>query len=116
MRKGASKYELPLIEIQWVDAETTYGWENIDESDHELPIVTTVGFLIKHTVDQNGNGVYVVASTYGDGGAATNSRIKIPKGMVVKETYLYMPKMARETAKAIKNQLKKLSEESSLSD
>ena len=42
MRKGASKYELPLIEIQWVDAETTYGWENIDESDHELPIVTTV--------------------------------------------------------------------------
>ena len=90
MRKITTKYDLPLVEIQWVDAETDYGWESVSELDHELPVVVTVGFLVKHSTDKNGHGVYIIASSYGSG--ACNSRIKIPKGMVVKETVLYMPR------------------------
>lgn len=92
------KYDYPLIELTWVDAETQHGWENDEEVDHELPYVTTVGFLIKHTVDSRGHGVYVVASSVGGGNS--NSRIKVPKNMVVKEQYLYQPRKSKTKEEA----------------
>jgi hypothetical protein len=84
------KYDYPLVSVQWTDAETTYGWESNEETDDELPIVTTVGFLIKDTVDANGHGLLVIAST--TGGSMTNSRIKVPKNMIVSTHFLYQPK------------------------
>ena len=104
-----AKYEKPLIEIKWVDAETTYGWENDEEVDHELPIVTTVGFVIKHTVDSRGHGVYIIASTIG--GGSCNSRIKIPKNMVVSEKYLYKPRGKGDETKKEKEVNDKVVEE-----
>ena len=68
------KYKHPLVEIIWVDAETTHGWEESNEADITLPLATTVGFLIRETDDG-----YLVASTYSD--TSSNARIKIPKGM-----------------------------------
>lgn len=70
-----SKYKHPLVELLWVDAETTHGWEEHMEADVLLPTAITVGFLIRETDD-----AYLVASTYSD--SATNARIKVPKGMV----------------------------------
>lgn len=71
------KYPFPLVEVQWKDAQTTHGWESEDEHVFEVPVVTTIGFLIK----ENEDGL-VIASTVGSD-KTHNSRITIPKGMVV---------------------------------
>ena len=68
------KYKHPLVEVLWIDAETTHGWEESKEADIILPEATTVGFLIRETED-----AYLIASTYSD--TSSNGRIKIPKGM-----------------------------------
>lgn len=70
-----SKYNHQLVEIIWVDAETSHGWEEHAEANATLPTAITIGFLIRETED-----AYLVASTYSD--TASNARIKIPKGMV----------------------------------
>mgnify|MGYP006282708227 CR=1 FL=1 len=115
MAANRMKYDYPLIELTWVDAETQHGWEGDDEVDHELPYVTTVGFLIKHTIDSRGHGVYVIASTVGGGNS--NSRIKVPKNMVVAEKYLYIPRKAKkeeeELNKKVVEQLLQLADEKS---
>lgn len=74
-----TKYKYPLVEIVWVDAETEHGWEDINEASN-LPLATTIGFLIKDQVDIHGHEMYLIASTYSD--VQTNGRFKIPKGMV----------------------------------
>lgn len=64
-----------LVEIKWLDAETSHGWEeDVDASN--VP-VTTVGFLV-YKDERN----VVIASTVSD--KQHNSRIKIPKGMIRK--------------------------------
>lgn len=73
------KYKYPLVEVVWVDAETEHGWEEVDE-EANLPLATTIGFLIKDQADKNGNEMLLIASTYADN--ATNGRFKIPKGMI----------------------------------
>lgn len=79
------KYKYPLVEVEWIDAETEHGWEEV-EFPTELPIVTTIGFLIKEGKDKNDNEYLLIASTYSDG--QTNGRFKVPKGMVKKITIL----------------------------
>jgi len=73
------RYKYPLVEIQWVDAETEHGWEEV-EDDSTLPVATTIGFLIKDRPDKNGHDMLLIASTYAD--TQTNGRFKIPKSMV----------------------------------
>ena len=73
MRKP--KFIRPVIVIEWIDAETGHGWEEDNEVDVVLPIATTIGFLLKETED-----AFIVASTVS--GTSSNSRIKVPKGMV----------------------------------
>lgn len=68
-------YKHPLVEIQWIDAETDHGWEEDHEVEVELPIAVTIGFLVRETDD-----AFLIASTYS--GTSTNARIKIPKGMI----------------------------------
>ena len=106
MRKITTKYDYPLVELQWTDAETDHGWEQDTATDHELPVVTTVGFLIKQTVDSQGHGVYVLASTIG--GGSCNSRIKIPQGMVVEEKFLYQPKSYKSLNKKVVDEITSL--------
>ena len=70
-----NKYELPLVEVVWLDAETTHGWEGTEETDmNEVP-VTTIGFLVAHN-----HSCIVIASSIAT--SVNNSRIKIPIGMV----------------------------------
>lgn len=75
MRKP--KYPFPLIELKWKDAQTGHGWEEAEDVDLDIPIVTTVGFLIK----ENEHAI-MVASSVGDD-KHNNARILIPMGMVV---------------------------------
>lgn len=73
-----NKYPLPLCEVVWHDAVTTYGWEENDEADTNEELVTTIGFVVargEHTV--------IVSSTIDkEHGTQNNSRIKIPTGMI----------------------------------
>lgn len=71
------KYPFPLVEIKWRDAQTSHGWEHMEEVELEVPVVTTVGFLVKE--DEH---AIMVASSVGDD-KHTNARMLIPTGMVV---------------------------------
>lgn len=70
------KYPFPLVEVEWEDAESSQGWEGVEESNHEAAMVITVGFLI-HQTDK----ILHIASTV-DTAKNTNARLKIPVGMV----------------------------------
>lgn len=84
MRRVKRKYPYPLVEVQWLDAETSHGWETVAETvPLEIPVVTTIGFLI----EDNDIGIRI-ASTIGLD-KSHNSRITIPKGMVLNITILY---------------------------
>ena len=77
MASKRTKYPYPLVEIQWLDAETSHGWETVAEKiPLVVPVVTTVGFLIEESED-----AVRVASTIGDD-KSHNARITIPRGMV----------------------------------
>ena len=74
-----AKFGKPLVMVEWLDAETTYGWESDDEVNSDPAPAITVGFLVKRTED-----LIVIASTIDSThGTTNNSRIKIPIGMVV---------------------------------
>lgn len=72
---GKMKYDHKLVEVFWLDAETSYGWEEIKETDLDPALCVTVGFLISFDKYH-----IVVASTYAH--SSCNSRIKIPVGMI----------------------------------
>ena len=72
------KYDKPLVEIIWMDAETTHGWELDDDVDSEQVPIVTVGFLITKA-----DHVVVIASSIDKAtGGQSNSRIKIPIAMI----------------------------------
>jgi len=66
----------PLVQVEWLDAQTSHGWEAEGEVDQEVPLVTTVGFLIIENEH-----LLCLASTVGKD-RSHNSRITIPVGMV----------------------------------
>lgn len=76
------KYPYPLVKMEWIDAETTLGWESEGENKPTVPLVVTVGFLVFETDD-----LVSIASTVGDD-RSHNSRINIPKGMIKARTVL----------------------------
>lgn len=76
------KYPFPLVEIKWRDAQTSHGWDHADDVDLEVPVVTTIGFLVKE--DEH---ALMVASSVGDD-KHTNARMLIPIGMVVSRKVL----------------------------
>ena len=89
-----NKYPLPLCEVVWHDAATTFGWEENEEADTREELVTTIGFIVakgEHTI--------IIASTIDkESGNQNNSRIKIPIGMVqtIKELNVTYKKPKKE--------------------
>jgi hypothetical protein len=71
------KYPFPLVEVVWTDAQTSHGWESEEETEIDIPIVTTVGFLIKETE----SGVRIASTIGAD--KSHNSRMDIPAKMIV---------------------------------
>ena len=72
------KFKQPLVAIIWHDAATDHGWEPNDIVDTSDDLMITVGFLIA-----KGENNIVIASSIDEGsGGMSNSRIKIPIGMV----------------------------------
>lgn len=76
------KQPFPIVQVIWTDAETSQGWEHMDEEKPTVPEVVTVGFLVKES-----DSVVLVASTIGHD-RSHNSRISIPKGMIKSVTVL----------------------------
>lgn len=72
------KYTNPVVEVIWHDATTTFGWEEKEDVAVDEEICITIGFLIK-----KGDNVVVISSTIDNSdGNQSNSRIKIPTGMI----------------------------------
>jgi len=89
-----NKYPLPLCEVVWHDALTTYGWEDNEEADTNEELMTTIGFIVAR-----GENTIIIASTIdNDGGKMNNSRIKIPVGMIktIKEVNVSYKKPKKE--------------------
>lgn len=89
------KYDKSLVEVVWLDAETTHGWETDDETDLEQVPIVTIGFLIA-----KGEHIVVVASSIDKTtGTNNNSRIKIPIAMIesVKELNVSYKKARKDT-------------------
>jgi len=88
------KYPIPLAEIVWHDAATTYGWELHDDVDTEEELMITIGFIIA-----KGKSTIVVASSIDkEHHAQSNSRIKIPIAMIqsIKELNVNYKKEKKE--------------------
>lgn len=77
MATRRQKFPFPLIQVEWKDAQTGHGWEHEEDLSIEIPVVITVGFLIK----ENDDGVLIASSVGTD--RHSNARIVIPKGMIV---------------------------------
>lgn len=72
------KYSNPLVEILWHDALTTFGWEHEDEIDTSEELMTTIGFVVA----KGDHTIIVASSVDNETGKLSNSRIKIPVGMI----------------------------------
>ena len=75
----------PIVIITWIDAETTHGWQDNSDTDTSHTEVLTIGFLISE--DEKS---VVVASSVSD--TSNNSRMKIPRGMILSMTEIAAPK------------------------
>lgn len=69
------KFDYPLVECVWLDAETSFGWENVEDTDLSLAEAITVGFLLA----RNEHYLSIASTT---SGGTCNSRIKIPIRMI----------------------------------
>ena len=90
------KHLYPLVEVFWLDAETSYGWEEIPDTDLNPVLAVTVGFLV------NKNEHYIaIASTYSEG--SCNSRIKIPVGMVQSMSEIKPTKIKKNPSESLQS-------------
>jgi len=74
----ADKFGLPLVIVEWHDAATGHGWETIEEVDTKEELMITVGFV----VGKGENTIVIASSIDKEQHGQSNSRIKIPLGMI----------------------------------
>lgn len=75
------KYLFPLVEVYWDDAATAHGWDEAPKTI-KPQVALTVGFLVAESEDH-----LIIASSIDDLGM-TNSRIQIPKKMIIRSKLL----------------------------
>jgi hypothetical protein len=79
------KYSIELIEWHDAHADDTEGWvtgADLTDSDY---LVRSVGYVVKETANN-----VTLAMDVGDEDY-TNSRARVPKGMIIKRTVLWKP-------------------------
>lgn len=86
------KYDYPLVECLWLDAETSFGWEDVADADLSLAEAITVGFLLA----KNEHYLSIASTT---SGGTCNSRIKIPIKMIQTLTELKVSKTKQNPLK-----------------
>lgn len=72
-----------IIFLEWIDAESEVGWDDVDHFSSDLNTVFTVGFLVYEDKQK-----YVVATSYDPINEHYNCVIKIPRAWVVKKRIL----------------------------
>jgi len=73
---------LPIVLIEWIDAENSSGWETIEDAiGHNCPTIHSAGFLLKESKSHT-----TLAVTVGEPDAC--GVMRIPRGMIVKKTTL----------------------------
>jgi hypothetical protein len=74
-----------IIYLEWYDAETEDAWACMNETkkDAELPVIKTVGFLIKKTSD-----LYIVSASIDEKNLQVCQTIKIPTRWVKTKKFI----------------------------
>jgi hypothetical protein len=74
-----------VIYLEWYDAETNDDWTSLDDTkeDHHLPVIKTVGFLVKKTKD-----LFIVSCSIDEKNSMAAQTIKIPTRWVKSKKYL----------------------------
>jgi len=67
----------PLVIVEWDDAETFIGWEELPKELHVARVIT-VGFLAMESEKH-----ILLIGSYEPEGKETNDRMQIPKGMII---------------------------------
>lgn len=67
----------PLLVVEWDDAETNLGWEEVPEELNPARVITA-GFLVLETERH-----ILLVGSYEPDGKHTNERMQIPKGMII---------------------------------
>lgn len=78
-----SKLSEPIVYIKWSDCESSDPWDDKEEFTGELPIINSIGFLIKETKTS-----YVIAMSIDPKNEQICLVKTIPKGMIVSIHYL----------------------------
>ena len=79
---------LPLELIEWRDAGGEGGgWLHPNDVDDENPIIRSIGWVVKETQ----NNVTLAMDLADDGD--TNTRGRIPKGMIIRRININLPEM-----------------------
>lgn len=74
----ALKFPVNLVEVVWHDACTDSGWETHDKTNITEELMITIGFLVARSE----NVVIIASSLDQESHLMSNSRIKIPVGMI----------------------------------
>ena len=71
---------LEIYLVKWVDAESIDEWTSQSDIDHDLPMIESVGFLVKKT-----KALVTLALNYDTANDSFSCIMKIPTGMIQKE-------------------------------
>ncbi len=74
----ALKFPVNLVEVVWHDACTDSGWETHDKTNITEELMVTIGFLVARSE----NVIIIASSLDQESHLMSNSRIKIPVGMI----------------------------------
>lgn len=77
-----SNYHYKIVEVFWLDAESSSGWESHMDDKYTPPLICTVGFLIH----ENESSITISSTAGMDGGS--NARMHIPKRMIEQMNFM----------------------------
>lgn len=80
------KKGLPRVEVDWIDSYVTGGWRSISsyiEDTDDQPLVQSCGYMILNTKKK-----IKLIQSFTESNQQSSDSITIPKGCVIKITYL----------------------------
>lgn len=80
---------LKVVHIAWIDSEAINEWHRLDEVDHDLKEIHSVGFLVHEDESK-----YLLALSYALDVESINAAMWIPKGCVTRVKKLCTIKMS----------------------
>ena len=76
----------PAVYIEWFDAQSEDNWHFVDELEDELPLIRTLGFLLREHKDR-----IVVAQNLDSENESTSMVMTIPRAWIKRKRRLKLP-------------------------